>query len=355
MPTDAEDTDRINEFSIYTGPEHEQTLADTCRSLPAAAATKSEDADDQPQNSDTCSDAIYYFGVGPIVNPIVRQRQHVQVSNERAAILPEYRITFVVGGIANVVPGHGCEVHGILMRFDSPEGWESYRDQNAGSNKVLLVNVHPYDEPDRPIRSNVFVQEGLDVNNDTPIETPAQERYLKLIAQGLRQYKADEEYIEYQIMSVPFVPSRKPADYLKFPCKTKDEKSLPSISFTKYEKLCQDSSKKYHFVIGEFVFEMPVDNPQNPGAQWVLSQCHGKRDATWYMYNLLVDPDVPVVSCESELTQEHTRWAEDMSVEFLNKCNLSVTKCYRLVNDDEQGGSGGGLCALFCCRMGCYM
>lgn len=282
MPTSAEDTDnsKDNEFSIYTGPTHEQTLADTCRSLPAAT-NKSEDADDQPQDNTDNSEAIYYFGVGPIVNPIVRQRQNVKVVDECAAMLPEYRITFVVGGIANVVEGHGCEVHGILMRFDSPEDWEAYRDQNAGSNKVLQVNVHPYDEPDKPIRSNVFVPEGLDVDNDTPIETPAQERYLKLIAQGLRRYKVDEEYIEYQIMSVPFVPSRKPGDYLKFPCKTKDEKSLPRISFKKYERLCQDSSKKYHFVLGEFVFEMQVDNPRNPGAQWVLSQCHGRRDATW--------------------------------------------------------------------------
>ena len=352
MPTSAEDTDssKNNEFSIYTGPASEQTLADTCRSLPAP--TKSEDADDQPQDNTDNSEAIYYFGVGPIVNPIVRQRQNVKVFEERAAILPEYRITFVVGGIANVVPGHGCEVHGILMRFDSPEGWEAYRDQNAGSNKVLLVNVHPYDEPDKPIRANVFVQEGLDVDKDTPIETPAQERYLKLIAQGLRQYNVDEEYIEYQIMSVPFVPSRKPGDYLKFPCKTKDEKSLPTISFKKYERLCQDSSKRYHFVLGEFVFEMPVDNPQNPGAQWVLSQCHGRRDATWYIYNLLVDPDIPVVSSEAELTPEHTKWAEDMSMEFLNKCNLTATKCYRLVNDDERRDNGGGICSLFCCRSG---
>ena len=152
-------------------------------------------------------------------------------------------------------------------------------------------------------------------------------------------------------MSVPFVPSRKPSNYLKFPCKAKDEKSLPKITW-KYERLCQDSSKRYHFVLGEFVFEMPVDNPQNPGAQWVLSQCHGMGDSTWYIYNLLVDPDIPVVSCESELTPEHTKWAENMSVEFLNKCNLSATKCYRLVNDDEQGGDDGGLCALFCCRRG---
>ena len=50
MPTSAEDTDnsKDNEFSIYTGPAHEQTLADTCRSLPAAT-NKSEDADDQPK------------------------------------------------------------------------------------------------------------------------------------------------------------------------------------------------------------------------------------------------------------------------------------------------------------------
>ena len=233
MPTSAKDTDssKNNEFSIYIGPTHEQTLADTCRSLPAA--TKSEGADEHHEHADE-SNGIYYFGVGPIVNPIVRQRQNVKVFEERAAILPGFRITFVVGGIANVVEGHGCEVHGIVIRFDSPEGWEAYRDQNAGSNKVLLKNVHPYDEPDKPIRANVFVQDGLDVDNYTPIETPAQERYLKLIAQGLRQYNVDEEYIEYQIMSVPFVPSRKPGDYLKFPCKTKDEKSLPTISFKKY-------------------------------------------------------------------------------------------------------------------------
>ena len=61
-----------------------------------------------------------------------------------------------------------------------------------------------------------------------------------------------------------------------------------------------------------------------------------------------MDPDIPVVNNEAELTEGHRAWAEDMSVEFLNKCNLTATKCYRLVNDDERGYSGGGICSLIC-------
>ena len=311
-------------FSIYTGPESEERVSSSRRSLDlqqdalklqedstvCSGDSKELNGDDQTKSSKT-EDGVYYFGTGPIVNPLVRKRRGVQVSEERAAILSEYRTTFAVGGIANIVQGNGCEVHGVLMKFDSNESWEEYKKMNAGNDQVRPVDVYPYNAPDTPIRSYVFVMEGKDIAKDAPMEQPAEERYLKLISDGLRFHGVDDEYIDYTIMSNEYVPSRKPGDYYKFPCKSK----IVPIAFEKYEVLCKNAKDKYYFVIDKDVFEMPVSNPENPGAGWIRGQCHGKGDMSWTIYKIRIDPDIPEVESEEDLTPLHYEWVQSMTYE----------------------------------------
>ena len=360
----ADDAAAAASFSIYTGPESEERInrkrrsvalqPDALKQLQASdddgcAKQQNNESDQTNQNED---DGVYYFGTGPIVNPLVRKRRGVRVSEERAAILSEYRITFAVGGIANVVQSAGCEVHGVLMRFDSQQSWEDYKKMNAGNDQVRPVDVYAYNAPDTPIRAHVFVMEGKDVAKDATMEQPAEERYLKLIADGLRFHGVDDEYIDYTIMSNEYIPSRKPGDYYKFPSKSK----IISITYDKYENLCKSAKGKYYFIIDKDVFEMPVSNPDNPGAGWIHGQCHGKGDMSWTIYQIRIDPDIPEVECKEDLTPLHYEWVQSMTYEYLFKCNLTATKCYRLVDSDKGaegaggGGSGGGLLALLCCR-----
>ena len=349
-------------FSIYTGPESEERLSSSRRSLdlqPDALKLQEDHGDDSKQpNADDqtkplkTEDGAHYFGTGPIVNPVVRKRRGVQVSEERAAILSEYRTTFAVGGIANIVQGSGCEVHGVLMKFDSQQSWEDYKKMNAGNDQVRSVDVYAYNAPDTPIRAYVFVMEGKDIAKDAPMEQPAEERYLKLISDGLRFHGVDDEYIDYTIMSNEYVPSRKPGDYYKFPSESK----IIPITYDKYKNLCKSAKDKYYFIIHKDVFEMPVSNAENPGAKWILGQCHGKGDMSWTIYKIRIDPDIPEVESEEDLTPLHYEWVQSMTYEYLSKCNLTATKCYRLVDSDKgaegAGGSGlgGGLLALLCCR-----
>ena len=352
MPANADDTDSANEFSIYTGPEAEQKVSSKRRSLnlQSDALNASEHLREGPTKEDESEEEIYFFGTCPIVNPLVRKRRGVKVSEERAAVLSEYRITFAVGGIANVVHGRGCEVHGVVMKFDTKEGWEEYKKNEVGGREneaVRPVDVYAYNdsEPDTPIRAYVFVMEGTEIAKDAPMEQPAEERYLKLIADGLKVHGVDEDYIEYTIMSTEYIPSRKPGDYYKFPSKSK----LAAITFDKYEALCRDAKDNCYFVLGDYVLEMPVSNPENPGAKWIRGQCHGKGDMSWIIYKIRIDPDIPEIERQEDLTPQHIEWAESMTYEYLSKCNLSATKCYRLV-ENGGGGANGGFWALLCCR-----
>ena len=345
-------------FSISTGPESEERInrkrrsvvlqPDALKQLQASGDSDVKQKNGVDQTNQKEDDGVYYFGTGPIVNPVVRKRRGVQVSEERAAILSEYRITFAVGGVANVVQSAGCEVHGVLMKFDSQQSWEDYKKMNAGNDQVRPVDVYAYNAPDTPIRANVFVMEGKDVGKDAPMEQPAQERYLKLISEGLRHHGVDDEYIDFTILSNEYVPSQ--GNYYKFPSTPK----ITPITYDKYVALCRNSADKYYFIIHKDVFEMPVSNAENPGAKWILGQCHGKGDMSWTIYMTCIDPDIPEVESEEDLTMLHYEWVQSMTYEYLSKCNLTATKCYRLVDSDKgaegAGKSGGGLLALLCCR-----
>merc|ERR1712161_169626 len=75
---------------------------------------------------DTETESIYYFGYGPIVNPLVRQRRGfgaevIPEAQIQPAILYDHRLQFIEGGTANIIPCRGWDVKGILIKFQSVE------------------------------------------------------------------------------------------------------------------------------------------------------------------------------------------------------------------------------------------
>eukprot|EP00547_Thalassionema_nitzschioides_P002608 CAMPEP_0194211266 /NCGR_PEP_ID=MMETSP0156-20130528/9849_1 /TAXON_ID=33649 /ORGANISM="Thalassionema nitzschioides, Strain L26-B" /LENGTH=447 /DNA_ID=CAMNT_0038938775 /DNA_START=185 /DNA_END=1528 /DNA_ORIENTATION=+ len=314
-------------FSIYTGPEEE---GDTSYARKSSAIERGSTCTVSTKEP---SDDIYYFGVGPIVNSLVRKRQQVNVSEDQAAVLNDFRLTFVKGGVANVIPSRGFEVHGVVMKIES--GWEKYlKWQPAYTQLESLVEVYPYNGGP-PLLATVFSLQKDEVDPDSGMEELAEERYLRLIASGLRKYKVDEDYIESEIMSVPFVPIRR--EWKKIPCKDgKREADLPKIAFKKYQQLCrkQQQNKKQkktcYFIVGRHVVEIAIDDDNNQGAQWFMENAHGESDLTWTCYQVVVDSEVPAVESPSELTPLHLSWAEEQINSYLERCNLSATKVYQL-------------------------
>lgn len=283
--------------------------------------------------------SIYYFAYGPIVNPMVRRRRHLNTSEERPAVLPEFRLTFAYGGIANIVHQRGYEVHGILMKFNSAKDWEDFQTYDAGYNDSDLVKVVPYDadEDDEPITAYAMTMKEYDASKlEAPIEQLPAERYLKLLAQGMQVYNVDEDYIQDQIMSVPYLPSCKPEDYQTFP---QESDRLPKITFSKYEKLCKRSNDTY-FILNNKVCRLGPHDPEHPAAMWVRQRLHGQTDSTLIIHKTIVEPDLPIVDTLEELTPQHHAWAENHSMEYLKKCNLTATKVYELVPEGKSTARG---------------
>ena len=202
------------------------------------------------------NEPIWYFGYGPMVHPTVRQRRGVQVSHAQAAVLRDHRLTFAFGGVASVVPQTGYDVHGVVMQCRTQDDWEKLQASEGGYYPVT-VPVYPYesnrntytqgngqrdesampvldvggdksDESDEnskpsgvPLHARVFIVHEYDGSKlDHSIDRLPQERYLRLIAEGLAQYHGDEDYISDQIMGVAFKPSRKLEEYATFPALT---------------------------------------------------------------------------------------------------------------------------------------
>ncbi len=283
--------------------------------------------------------SIYYFGYGPTVNPIVRKRRNINTCEEKAAVLPEFRMTFAYGGIANMINQRGYEVHGVLMKFATEDDWTQFQQYDAGYNDSDLVKVIPYDadDDDEPITAYAMSMKEYDESKlEAPIEQLPTERYLKLIANGMREYNVDEDYVQDQIMSVPYVPSCKPEEYQRVP---QDSENLPRITFSRYERLCQRTSDIY-FVLNNKVCRLGPHDSEHPAAVWIRERLHGKHDATLIIHQTIVEPDLPMVNTLEELTPRHHAWAENHTMEYLQKCNIAATKVYDLVSDDNLGKRG---------------
>mmetsp|Transcript_15715 Transcript_15715/g.34403 ORF Transcript_15715/g.34403 Transcript_15715/m.34403 type:complete len:346 (-) Transcript_15715:158-1195(-) len=278
---------------------------------------------------------IWYFGVGPIVHPQVRMRREIETEMEQPAVLDDHMLTFVYGGIATVIPRRGFQTHGVLMKLKDREAWKKLKAFDAGAYEPEEVDVYAYkqDEYDegnleefyssrQPVTCYVFVQAEYDesVLEKNVIDKKPQERYLRLIANGMRQYHVYDVYIDDEIMVVPFIDSRKEEDWYTFPYA---KKTPPKITLEGYKRMCQKKPNDLFFILGDKVIKLD-ERPEsgNSAAGWLRSHGHGKEDLTHLVHQMIVDPYLPYAKTEEEMTEKHFRWVENHMFDFMQLGNM---------------------------------
>ncbi len=283
-------------------------------------------------------ESINYFGYGPIINPIVRRRRGVLTFHDLAAILPDYRLMFTCGGGVNVVPQRGYQVQGVLLRFPTAADWAKFQAFDAGYD-VAKVKVYPFDTSEEPVTAYMFLMKGHDYsssNTKDDLKYRPQERYLNLMASGMREYSFDEDYIDDNIMSVPYVPKTKPEAYKTFP---QTHSVLPKITMERYQdRLCrQKRCSDIYFVVGSKIIRVVSQEVSNPCSIWLRARVHGLGDSTLTLHQTVVDLDLPMVNTQEEITPQHVAWAENHYVEWLDQSDMSGMAVFRLVS--ESGSS----------------
>lgn len=302
--------------------------------------TKKDGKDSHTIDAGDHDGSIYYFAYGPVVNEMVRQRRGIKTTEIRLAYLPEYRLTFAIGGLANIVPRRGYDVHGLLIKLEDEQDWKILQEFDAGSTPSIR-EVIPYhdgyciDDADtpvpyqKPIRAHLveFSEHVEDRLLDSPIEHLPSDRYLNLIAQGMRQHRVDSDYVDNEILAIPFLPKRQPEEFERLPHK---RKFLPKISFKKYLDLCRKEEGKYiFFILQNGVFRTITVQPdfEDPAARWLQRNGHGQPDCSLMFHKMLVDPDIPLCDKLCEMTPLHFAWVENHVVELTQQYNF---KCHKV-------------------------
>jgi len=406
--------------------------------LPSSASEASQFTNDD-------SEAIYYFGYGPIVNSIVRTRRGCKVSPEniRTAILYDHRLKFVAGGTANVVKSRGWDVKGVLMKFENRREWETFRQFDAqydvrevSVSVIDKANLDPKnkndqcapfedtsatgtDELDESIRSTGLVTSNriyrsclvsgnigslndlggssseeedyscpfsfepksqradpnaikcktfmIDQNftgvshvinenasfrggkisggADSVFAKP-QERYLRLMVDGLTYHDVDETYIRDEVLSVNYTPNERDkvddSNYRTFP----NAKKFTKISQSKYEKMCRSRDRATHFVIGNRIMKLDTEpDLNNACCRWLRAHGDGRGDMTLMIHQTFVDKApkelvLPWVDKQAELTNNHKIWAEHVVVLYLERGDLTATAVGELISDGKPPLSG---------------
>ena len=330
---------------------------------------------------------IYYFGYGPIVNPVVRKRRGVRTvgsgdDGARAALLPDHKLTWAFGGVVNIVKQRGFEVMGILLEFDDEEEWSNFQQFDAGYDldevTVFPLQQQQQDNDDdvateiskdgrgddnrddnddgdgfvshtnEPVKAYTFVMKDFDESKllSSKIEKLPGERYLKLIATGMRRYGIDEDYINDQIMSVPYIPKRKPEEYRTFSTSSASPSTpLPRITFAKYRsKLCSHKYRKtspddvFFICQGRVIKVERPDDPKNPSNVWLRDRVMGLtgKECTLRIHQTVVDPDIPMVDTPEEITPLHEQWCENHMVEWMEQGGLRGVAIFE-IDDDCDG------------------
>eukprot|EP00537_Pseudo-nitzschia_pungens_P017478 CAMPEP_0172407882 /NCGR_PEP_ID=MMETSP1061-20121228/75563_1 /TAXON_ID=37318 /ORGANISM="Pseudo-nitzschia pungens, Strain cf. pungens" /LENGTH=715 /DNA_ID=CAMNT_0013143993 /DNA_START=564 /DNA_END=2711 /DNA_ORIENTATION=- len=194
-----------------------------------------------------------------------------------------------------------------------------------------------------------------------------QERYLKLMTEGLRIHCVDETYVRDEILTVSYVPGERDRvvgskAYKTFPVLSKAGGKLPKISVGKYEnKLCSNNSSNNnnnkhgatksdptYFVCHNKVIR--VDNPlegssssatnnNNACLNWLRAVGHGKGDLTLRVHQTFVDPEclhVPLIDAAEDLTSAHYEWAEHTLVLYLERGGLTGSVVYELTDKEDK-------------------
>eukprot|EP00980_Cylindrotheca_fusiformis_P006089 scaffold1311_cov99-Cylindrotheca_fusiformis.AAC.6 len=288
--------------------------------------------------------SILFFGYGPIVHEMVRNRRNIRTTSVQPAFLDGYRLSFEFGGIANIVRQRGYRVHGVLMTLKSLRDWkklQSFDLRRRVSQKLVFhypEGGYNYDEDEEDEKQEVGCEMAYvisfpeDVQETVLYENPALERlpqegYLKLLAEGLQQNRICCEYISDEVLNIPFMPDRASDDYFTFPFAP----SVGKISHSTYLTICEKAKVEgdLYFVMGDFIFRLGEHDPNNPLAIWIEEHGHGKGDLTYYIQLLLTDPNIPFCERKADVTPCHIAWAENQLVECIHQHGLTAKRVFQ--------------------------
>ena len=203
-----------------------------------------------------------------------------------------------------MVPREEGEVQGVLMQLNKLD-WEIVRKSEAGYQDKH-VQVVPYGAS--PVMAHVFYFGDF---GERPQGIP-QERYLKIIAEGMRFHGVDERYIRSEILDIDFIPSRKPNEYLSFP---RNSKPLPMLTFEDYMERASND-KTPCFLVGDYVVDLVCAfDHENPWAKALFKEAVGKPDVTPWLESVIYDPDMPL-ECR-------WKWAENFMVDTFASAGMA--------------------------------
>jgi hypothetical protein len=231
---------------------------------------------------------------------------------------------------------------------------DDYHDDDNDEMVDILVSACK----NRPIRAYVSIMNEYDEStHEVPLENKPQERYLRLVAEGMRHHGVNETYIADEIMSCSYIPKRSQGDWYEFPKsiiaatttrrhntnsstknKVLQQQELPVLTMKKYERLCRKNNKPdsdIYFILHNYVLKMSVYEPQNPMVIWMRGQGHGKPDLSYVLHQIVVDPDIPWARTRDDMTLLHYGWAEDHVVEAFKLSGVTATKVYQLQDENE--------------------
>ncbi|KAG7344541.1 hypothetical protein IV203_022549 [Nitzschia inconspicua] len=314
----------------------------------------------------------YYFGYGAMCNPVSRQRRNIDGKNFRAAVLPNFRLDFSNSGVASVVEvkseaaesacdsGDSSEstieieggsfencVHGVLMEFHERIMWEKTVASEKGYEH-RKVWVYPYADEcstemddtvesrhrkrPEPVLAHIFYMTSRPEKSGRP-----QERYLKIIAQGLEHHGVTAKYIQKKILSVESIPCRAPSEFRSFPS---NPEPLPTISFEEYQ--ARSIATNPCFVLADKVVDLVGALPDEDQAlmKFLRSHAFGEGDLTPFLRDLFYDPDMSCYtwnddSSSSDDKLKHdsniwNRWAENQMVDIFASCHAEGRVTMRL-------------------------
>eukprot|EP00545_Synedropsis_sp_CCMP1620_P014188 CAMPEP_0119023266 /NCGR_PEP_ID=MMETSP1176-20130426/29629_1 /TAXON_ID=265551 /ORGANISM="Synedropsis recta cf, Strain CCMP1620" /LENGTH=315 /DNA_ID=CAMNT_0006978313 /DNA_START=1 /DNA_END=948 /DNA_ORIENTATION=+ len=248
---------------------------------------------------------------------------------EKPAVLDNHQLTFALAGAANIVHKPGWSVHGVVMECKTEVDWERIVDFDHGY-AYLEVEVLPYTSKE-PIMARTFVMAGDALENaKLPSNRLPQERFIRIVAEGMKYHGVEQEVIDFHIMNVPYIPSRKPDEYRRFSADI-NSKKRSKIKTISYDDYLMKSKKMVWIAIGGHVVHVKPtdenDSMSGPFLQWVKQNLVGKSDCTQYMMQVCYDPTLSW--CENGVTDLHRRWAENVLVEKFEQGDLTgILVCF---------------------------
>ena len=314
---------------------------------------------------------ISYFAFGAMVNATSRKRRDIQSCNERPAILKNFKLIFSAAGMGTVVPCEGEEVHGIVMDLMTPTDWEVMQQFEKGYS-VFQEHVHPYSVESNqslsiqhPVLAHYFrLRDAKTAEEAKGGEGIPEERYLKVIATGLKEHGVIDDYIR-RLLANKCTPSTKAEDYRQFLAVSN---KLQQISWSEYQSLAR---QKLAFCVGNrvIVFDSysrldavtddshegdtdgschdetdsnltdccsltELERKNHPILGWIEVNVRGKPDCTWTIWRTLLDPDLEPCECAQDLTPIHTRWAEHKCFEIFQKAQIVMPRVCMLLSPD---------------------